>query len=208
MKISDRASLREKICFGLGSISYCVEMILVLTYLMLFCTDVLMIDVMLIGAVMSVVKILDAISDIIVTNLADKTNTKWGKYRPWVLFGIPLAIMLVLLFIDPAFLHTEKSKILWICGIYILLVPVLETSFTCPYMAMIVTMSENPKDRLDFFFPIFLATPCIKAISPSEGWTTGGAMVIIIGDNFFDGLQVVFGTMLVWSEVGKDNSLP
>ena len=46
------------------------------------------------------------------------------------------------------------------------------------------------------------ATPCIKAISPSEGWTTGGATVIIIGDNFFDGLQVVFGTMLVWSEVG------
>ncbi|NWT56322.1 COE2 factor, partial [Erythrocercus mccallii] len=45
------------------------------------------------------------------------------------------------------------------------------------------------------------ATPCIKAISPSEGWTTGGATVIVIGDNFFDGLQVVFGTMLVWSEL-------
>uniref|UniRef100_T1IIY7 IPT/TIG domain-containing protein n=1 Tax=Strigamia maritima TaxID=126957 RepID=T1IIY7_STRMM len=45
------------------------------------------------------------------------------------------------------------------------------------------------------------ATPCIKAISPSEGWTSGGATVIIIGDNFFDGLQVVFGTMLVWSEL-------
>uniref|UniRef100_A0A8C1BH39 Transcription factor COE1 n=1 Tax=Cyprinus carpio carpio TaxID=630221 RepID=A0A8C1BH39_CYPCA len=47
----------------------------------------------------------------------------------------------------------------------------------------------------------YSATPCIKAISPSEGWTTGGATVIIIGDNFFDGLQVVFGTMLVWSEL-------
>ncbi|XP_059821733.1 transcription factor COE3-like isoform X3 [Hypanus sabinus] len=45
------------------------------------------------------------------------------------------------------------------------------------------------------------ATPCIKAISPSEGWTTGGATIIIIGDSFFDGLQVVFGTMLVWSEL-------
>ncbi|XP_071089800.1 transcription factor COE1-like isoform X2 [Haliotis cracherodii] len=44
-------------------------------------------------------------------------------------------------------------------------------------------------------------TPCIKAICPSEGWTTGGTTVIIIGDNFFDGLQVVFGTMLVWSEL-------
>ncbi|KRX78585.1 Transcription factor COE1 [Trichinella sp. T6] len=46
-----------------------------------------------------------------------------------------------------------------------------------------------------------LATPSIKAICPSEGWTTGGATVIIIGDNFFDGLQVVFGSMIVWSEL-------
>ncbi|XP_058605078.1 transcription factor COE3 isoform X1 [Onychostoma macrolepis] len=43
--------------------------------------------------------------------------------------------------------------------------------------------------------------PCIKAISPSEGWTSGGASVIIIGDQFFDGLQVVFGTVMVWCEV-------
>lgn len=50
------------------------------------------------------------------------------------------------------------------------------------------------------------AAPCIKAISPSEGWTTGGATVIIIGDNFFDGLQVIFGTMLVWSEVSSPAS--
>ena len=50
-------------------------------------------------------------------------------------------------------------------------------------------------------FFLVSATPCIKAICPSEGWTTGGTTVIIIGDNFFDGLQIVFGTMLVWSEV-------
>lgn len=50
-----------------------------------------------------------------------------------------------------------------------------------------------------------MATPCIKAISPSEGWTSGGSTVIIIGDNFFDGLQVVFGTMLVWSEVSAQS---
>ncbi|XP_061667274.1 transcription factor COE3-like isoform X1 [Syngnathoides biaculeatus] len=52
--------------------------------------------------------------------------------------------------------------------------------------------------RLD---PSEAACPCIKAISPSEGWTTGGATVILIGENFFDGLQVVFGSMLVWSEL-------
>ncbi|XP_019713759.1 LOW QUALITY PROTEIN: transcription factor COE3-like [Hippocampus comes] len=64
----------------------------------------------------------------------------------------------------------------------------------------------NPRDMRRFQEarrrdPSEAATPCIKAISPSEGWTTGGATVILIGDNFFDGLQVVFGTMLVWSEL-------
>uniref|UniRef100_H2Y659 IPT/TIG domain-containing protein n=1 Tax=Ciona savignyi TaxID=51511 RepID=H2Y659_CIOSA len=47
----------------------------------------------------------------------------------------------------------------------------------------------------------FTASPMIKAINPAEGWTTGGATVVIVGDNFFDGLQVVFGSMVVWSEL-------
>lgn len=52
----------------------------------------------------------------------------------------------------------------------------------------------------------FAAAPCIKAISPSEGWTIGGTTVIILGDNFFDGLQVVFGNVTVWGEVNNNNS--
>ncbi|CAL4109381.1 unnamed protein product, partial [Meganyctiphanes norvegica] len=56
-------------------------------------------------------------------------------------------------------------------------------------------------------YPHLPATPCIKAISPAEGWTAGGATVIIIGDNFFDGLQVVFGTMLVWSELVTSHAI-
>lgn len=47
----------------------------------------------------------------------------------------------------------------------------------------------------------FLAFPSIKAICPNEGWTTGGTHVVVIGENFFDGLQVVFGSLIVWSEV-------
>ena len=47
------------------------------------------------------------------------------------------------------------------------------------------------------------AFPSIKAICPNEGWTTGGTTVVVIGDNFFDGLQVVFGSLIVWSEVNE-----
>jgi len=62
-------------------------------------------------------------------------------------------------------------------------------------------------DPTDGVYPALPATPCIKAISPSEGWTSGGATVIIVGDNFFDGLQVVFGSMLVWSELVTSHAI-
>ncbi|MFH4975180.1 hypothetical protein AB6A40_001889 [Gnathostoma spinigerum] len=44
------------------------------------------------------------------------------------------------------------------------------------------------------------ASPVIKAICPSEGWTTGGTLVVIIGDHFYEGLQVSFGPTAVWNE--------
>ena len=67
------------------------------------------------------------------------------------------------------------------------------------YVIEMLLSMENMMNLLIYCY--ISATPTIKAISPSEGWTTGGTTVIIIGDNFFDGLQVVFGSMLVWSEV-------
>ncbi|KAI0989107.1 hypothetical protein GJ496_000327 [Pomphorhynchus laevis] len=43
--------------------------------------------------------------------------------------------------------------------------------------------------------------PVIKGMYPNEGWTAGGSSVVIVGDNFFDGMQAIFGNMLVWCEV-------
>ena len=63
----------------------------------------------------------------------------------------------------------------------------------------------SPSDDLGFFL-LISASPTIKAVCPSEGWTSGGTTTIIIGDHFFDGLQVLFGSMLAWSEVRKDCS--
>jgi early B-cell factor len=52
-----------------------------------------------------------------------------------------------------------------------------------------------------------LAIPIIKALIPNEGPTVGGTSVVIVGENFFEGLQVVFGTMLVWAEIITPNAL-
>ena len=51
--------------------------------------------------------------------------------------------------------------------------------------------------RLESLIP----TPVIKHIQPNEGWIVGGQIVLILGENFFDGLQVMFNTMVVYSEV-------
>ncbi|KAK2176820.1 hypothetical protein NP493_637g01027 [Ridgeia piscesae] len=71
----------------------------------------------------------------------------------------------------------------------------------CSHPWSILSVQTQMVTVCPLFRLLTAATPCIKAICPSEGWTTGGTTVIIIGDNFFDGLQVVFGTMLVWSEL-------
>lgn len=47
-----------------------------------------------------------------------------------------------------------------------------------------------------------IPTPVIKHIQPNEGWIVGGQVVLILGENFFDGLQVMFNTTIVYSEVG------
>ena len=52
-----------------------------------------------------------------------------------------------------------------------------------------------------------VASPMIKAISPSEGWVTGGNSVIIVGDGFFEGVEVIFGNNLVYAEVIPFSSL-
>lgn len=51
------------------------------------------------------------------------------------------------------------------------------------------------------------ASPSIKAICPAEGWTSGGSSIVLIGENFFDGLQVMVGNQLVWAEVLTPNAL-
>lgn len=145
-----KAKFSEKVSYGIGAMTYCLELTVMLSYLLIFCSDVMMIDITIVGIVVSVTKIIDAISDIVITNIADKLNFKSGKYKVWYLMGIPLAIFMCLNFMYPSFLVTENSKIFWVCIIYIITVPIFETAVTGPIMALNITVSENMQDRLDF----------------------------------------------------------
>ncbi|VDP71026.1 unnamed protein product [Echinostoma caproni] len=65
----------------------------------------------------------------------------------------------------------------------------------------------NPRDMRRFQVICPTVTPVIKALSPNEGWITGGETVTVIGENFFHGLQVVFGSTVVWGELLTPHAL-
>ena len=106
------ASLKNKISYGFCGMSYNIPITIIATYLILFSTDIMLINPLTVGALFFAFKFFDAITDIVITNIADKTRTRWGRYRPWMLMGIPLALTLVLVFWFPNFLHTPIQKIL------------------------------------------------------------------------------------------------
>lgn len=133
-----------------GAMGYEFEAMLIASYFTLYCTDILLIKASTVGIIFVAVKILDAITDIIVTSLADKTETRLGKYRPWLLFGILLSFGIVLCFSYPSFLHTEAHKVIWVTVILALTVSVFETAYVCPLLIMNTVMSEDSRDRLHF----------------------------------------------------------
>ena len=119
-------------------------------YWMKYATDVLLVAPGAIGVVRSVASLWDAISDPLVGNLTDRTQTRWGRRRPWIVAGaIPLGLTYVLLWTPPASLD-GLSLILWIGAAY-LLYETASTVVFVPYQALGLEISEGHHDRTRVF---------------------------------------------------------
>lgn len=144
-----KVTWKEKLCYGLSSVGGNLPNYLVVGYLTLFATDVMDIDASKAGTIIMLCSIFDAITDLFVTNLADRTHTRWGKYRPWLLFtGVPMTVILVLLFWYPSFLTTESQKLLRLTICFFLLSPVFLTGYLCPQYILLSVISNNEAERL------------------------------------------------------------
>lgn len=90
-------STKEKIGYGFGDLACCLIYVSISSYLLFFYTDVFGITASVAAFMFLVVRILDAIADPVIGILIDKTNTKYGKFRPYLLFGaVPFAILAIL----------------------------------------------------------------------------------------------------------------
>lgn len=131
--------------YGVGALGKDLANIVISSYLLVFYTNVLGISAAAGGTIMMVTKIWDAINDPMMGIVADKTKTRWGKFRPYLLFvPIPLAVCAVLTFTPVSFSYT--GKLIWAAVTYTL----TNTLFTCydvPMLGMVPSLSDSPRDR-------------------------------------------------------------
>ncbi|GLR09207.1 MFS transporter [Mixta theicola] len=139
--MDDRLSIREKIGYGLGDAGGTVITCLIMNFLTFFYTDVFGLTPAIVGTLFIALRVFDAVSDPIMGVIADRTQSRWGRFRPWQLWvALPIGIIGVLTFTVPQ--ATLGIKIAWAFGTYLLL-SVSYTAINVPYCALINTMTTR-----------------------------------------------------------------
>lgn len=134
--------LSEKIGYGFGDMSSSMFWKLFSYFLPFFYSNVFGLSLADAGILMLVTRIWDAVSDPMMGIIADRTKTRWGKYRPYLLFfSLPFAVCGVLLFTTP-----ENGKTLWAYITYILMMTVY-TGINVPYGSLLNVMTADSDEK-------------------------------------------------------------
>ena len=141
-------ALKEKIGYGFGDMSSSMFWKIFSYYLPFFYSNVFGLSLADAGLLMLITRVWDAVSDPMMGVIADRTQTRWGKYRPFLLWvAAPFAIAGVLLFTTPSFGPT--GKLIWAYVTYILMMTVY-TSINVPYGAMLGVMTDDSDTKTVF----------------------------------------------------------
>lgn len=145
---SNRLSLNEKVCYSLGDCAGQIYVALATFFLTGYYTDTVGIAAAAVGTMMLVARIFDGTSDLIMGALVDKTNTRWGKARPWILWTAPLmGIALFAMFSVPEFLGYD-GKLIYAYITYILLNCIIYTANGIAYNSLLARMTLDVQDRV------------------------------------------------------------
>ena len=142
---SQTLSTKEKIGYGLGDTASNFVFHIVNAFLITYYTDVMGLNPAAVGTLYAVARLWDAISDPLMGGLADRTQTKFGKYRPYLLWiAVPYGLIGFLAFLGPDLDPTWKLVYAYVT--YIALMTVY-TAINVPYSALMGTMTGDPAER-------------------------------------------------------------
>ncbi len=185
-----RLTAVEKIGYGFGDLASNLFWQMFAIYIAKFYTDVFLLSAAAMGTMILVSRVGDAIIDPLIGTIADRTNTRWGHFRPYLLWlAIPMAITAILTFTTP---HFSASGKLAYAYITLMLMMIAYSAINIPYSALLGVLTPNSEDRTSAssyrfvmaFLPVFIivntAIPLAHFFGGSDNSPYGWQMTMVV----------------------------
>lgn len=196
-KGSGKLSFMSKVAYGSGNLAANLMNCTVGTYISFYYTEVAGLPIAAVGVILLICRILDGLTDLGIGAIVERTNTKYGKARPWVLrMAIPFGISVFLMFFSPGFGVT--GKIIYAAATYMAGIAIVYTAVSVPYntLSALVTQDQDERTSLatmrqffGFVGPLVITTismPVINALGAGQmAWSILAGIYGVIGSAIY-----------------------
>ncbi|CAK9886009.1 MAG: Inner membrane symporter YicJ [Candidatus Erwinia impunctatus] len=189
---SMKLSLKEKIGYGMGDAGCNMINGAIMLFLSYFYTDIFGLTPALVGILILSVRVVDAVTDPIMGAIADRTRSRWGRFRPWLLWiCVPYVVFSVLMFTTPDWSY--NSKVIYAFATYFLM-SLTYTAINIPYCSLGGVITNDSKERVSCqswrFIMVGVATLLLSlTLLPMVDWFGG--------DNKARGYQIAMSVLAV-----------
>jgi len=147
---SGKISFFEKAGYGCGDFASVLFWATISNWLLYFYTDVFGISAASAGLMILVSRLWDGINDPVMGMVADRTRTRWGKFRPWLLWmAVPMGLIAVFTFTTPDLSGTGKLAYAWVTYMLFMMV---YTAINIPYSSLLGVITDDPVERTSVAF--------------------------------------------------------
>ncbi|RJT27566.1 glycoside-pentoside-hexuronide (GPH):cation symporter [Buttiauxella izardii] len=174
---SGKLSIKEKIGYGMGDAGCNIIFGAIMLFVNYFYTDIFGLAPALVGVMLLSIRVIDAVTDPIMGAIADRTQSRWGRFRPWILWmAAPFAFFSYLMFTTPDWAYS--SKVIYAFVTYFLL-SLTYTAINIPYCSLGSVITNDPKERVACqsyrFVMVGIATLILSlSLLPMVDWFGGG----------------------------------
>ncbi|NUU64788.1 MFS transporter [Enterobacteriaceae bacterium BIT-l23] len=189
--MQQRLSVKEKISYGLGDMASHIGLENVIIFLTFYYTDVVGLPAVFVGTLFLLARVTDAIIDPVMGMVADRTRTRWGKFRPWLLWlSVPFGVSCLLIYAVPETLSLT-GKMIYASVTYCLMM-LMYTAINIPYCSMgaIITSDDTQRISLQswrFFLATLGGATSTFLMMPLAQWLGGGNKL----DGYFGAMSVM-----------------
>lgn len=182
-----KASMRDLILYGFSGFSGNISFIFIGAYLSFYYTDIFGVSPAVVSSLMLFSKVIDGVVDPFIGALSESTRSRWGRFRPWVMFGAPIfGLTVFLMFSSPDL--SESMKVVWVWVTYVVYI-IASSAVLIPSNSQANIITNDPQQRSLMqtikqgmgVVPNFmsaLALPIVAALGDGRvGWARYGAIM-------------------------------